>query len=425
MKKLRASILKELQLLWHDKIGLLLLYLMPILLVFIITIVQDSTFRLVNENRLEVVISNKDSGTLGDTLIWQLEQSGSFDLTIDTSLSEQALQAFILNENKLAGIYIPSDFSKKLESNAAHITQTMLHEFGIAEEKAQSELSTSNLSFYYDPVVQDNFRHTLIANLQSLLYGVENKLMIAELFSEMGYDEIPEDLATKFQSTQTFITTAPASITTQKTIIPNSSQHNVPAWSIFAMFFMVISLGGNLVKERLSGSFIRLRTIPSAFSHTMASKMLLFLFVALSQLVLLFLIGVIIFPLIGLPQLEIPSTWLQLIVISLLSAMAAVSYAVLIGTYAKTQEQANGFGAISIIIFAAIGGIWVPTFVMPDYLQSIARISPLYWCLDGFYTLFLKNGNWKDLSGPIIFLIMFTFACQLLTRIKLKIQHYI
>lgn len=425
MKKLRASILKELQLLWHDKIGLLLLYLMPILLVFIITIVQDSTFRLVNENRLEVVIANKDIGALGDTLIWQLEQSGSFDLTIDTTLSEQTLQAFILNENKLAGIYIPSDFSKKLKSNAAHITQTMLHEFGITEEKVQSELSTSHLSFYYDPIVQDNFRHTLIANLQSLLYGVENKLMIAELFSEMGYDEIPEDLETKFQSTQTSITVAPASVTTQKTIIPNSSQHNVPAWSIFAMFFMVISLGGNLVKERLSGSFIRLRTIPSAFSHTMASKMLLFLFVALSQLVLLFLIGVIIFPLIGLPQLEIPSTWLQLIVISLLSAMAAVSYAVLIGTYAKTQEQANGFGAISIIIFAAIGGIWVPTFVMPDYLQSLARISPLYWCLDGFYTLFLKNGNWKDLSGPIIFLIMFTFACQLLTRIKLKIQHYI
>ncbi len=425
MKKLRASIAKEVQLLWHDKIGLLLLYLMPLLLVFIITIVQDSTFRLVNENRLELVVSNHDKGELGDTLIDILRKSGSFDITVENTLSQNEIQAYILDENQLAGIYIPHDFSQKLASNAGHVTRTMLNEFGLSEDSTHSEIQPSELSFYFDPVMQENFQHTLTTSLRSILYGIENQRMISELFYKMGYDEVPEGIAGEMERTQTHILSAPASSGSGSTVIPNSSQHNVPAWSIFAMFFMVISLGGNLVKERLSGSFIRLRTIPPAFSLTIISKMVLFLFVAISQLTLLFLIGVCIFPLIGLPQLEIPSTWLQLIVISVLSALAAVSYAILVGTYARTQEQANGFGAISIIIFAAIGGIWVPTFVMPEYLQYIAKISPLYWCLDGYYTLFLKNGNWNDLSGPVIFLILFTFACQILTYIKLKIQHYI
>lgn len=114
-----------------------------------------------------------------------------------------------------------------------------------------------------------------------------------------------------------------------------------------------------------------------------------------------------------------------MLIVSILSALAAVSYAVLIGTYAKSQEQANGFGAISIVIFAAIGGIWVPTFVMPDYMQTIALFSPLHWCLEGYYILFLKNGDWSSLTPSIVFLSLFIIACQVLTFIKLKIQNYI
>ena len=61
MKKLGASIVKEFLLLINDKVGLLLMYLMPVLLVFIITLVQDSTFKLVNENKLELLIINDAS----------------------------------------------------------------------------------------------------------------------------------------------------------------------------------------------------------------------------------------------------------------------------------------------------------------------------------------------------------------------------
>lgn len=249
--------------------------------------------------------------------------------------------------------------------------------------------------------------------------------MLENLFEEMGYDEIPDHIASKMTGEQTPVVAKHASLEGQQKLTPNSTQHNVPAWSIFAMFFMVISLGGNLVKERLSGSFVRLMTIPPSFPYTLISKILVYLGVAVSQLFLLFCIGYFIFPLLGLPQLQIPHAIIQLIVISVLCGLSAVSYAVLIGTYAKTQEQANGFGSVSVVIFAAIGGIWVPTFVMPDYMQTVALFSPLHWCLEGYYALFLKNGDWNSLSSPIIFLSLFIIICQILTFVKLKIQNYL
>jgi ABC-2 type transport system permease protein len=132
-----------------------------------------------------------------------------------------------------------------------------------------------------------------------------------------------------------------------------------------------------------------------------------------------------VFPYLGLPELKMPTNILALIVISVLSAYAAISYSLLIGVYAKTQDQAGGFGAISIIIFAAIGGIWVPSFIMPEYMQNIGMISPLHWCIEGYYSLFLKNGEWNELTGTFIYLLLFIFGCQFFTFIKLRKQNYI
>ena len=426
MRKLLASIVKELQLLAHDKVGLLLLYLMPVVLVFIITVVQDSAFKLVNDNQLELLITNADKGDLGDSLVTVLKKSGNFIIDEKNDLTEKKLQEEGLSGGKLASIYIPENFSEAIKNNTGSITKLILTEFGVAEDSTiNSERKNTNLTIYFDPILQENFQYTLVTNLQTVLSGLENKVMLENLFAEMGYDEIPEHIASKMTGEKTPVIAKAASLEGKQKLTPNSTQHNVPAWSVFAMFFMVVSLGGNLVKERLSGSFIRLMTIPPGFTYTLISKMFVYLGVAVSQLFLLFCIGYFIFPLMGLPQLQIPDTILQLIIVSVLSGMAAVSYAVLIGTYAKSQEQANGFGSVSIVIFAAIGGIWVPTFVMPDYMQTVSMFSPLNWCLEGYYVLFLKNGDWNALSSSIIFLSLFVVVCQILTFVKLKIENYL
>jgi ABC-2 type transport system permease protein len=425
MGKLLASIKKEFLLLINDKVGLLIMYLMPILLVFIITIVQDSTFKLVNENNIDILVINKDKGDLGDSLISLLNNSGTFNIEQHNDLTESEIQKALLDGDQLLAIQIPIEFTQNLELKAKNISLSMLLEFGILEDSASiTDVEIYPLTLYYDPVLQESFRFSIVSGINSYLGSIENRLMIESLYSEMGYDEIPAGIDDQFMNNKIGIVQTSAN-TSAGEVIPNSTQHNVPAWSIFAMFFMVISLGGNIVKERLSGSFVRLQTIPASFSLVLISKMFIYLFVALSQLAVIFAIGKFVFPLIGLPSLMLPSNVLGLLVISTLSALAAISFAMLVGTYAKTQEQANGFGAITVIILAAIGGIWVPTFVMPSYLQTIGNISPLHWCLEGYYTLFLKGGDWYLLTPTLLFLLLFIFTCQILIYIKLKLQNYI
>ena len=428
MNKLKVSLVKEILLLLSDKVGLLLMFVMPLLLVFIITVVQDSAFKLVNENKIEMLIVNKDEGSLGDSLIDKLALSGSFNIEVSNALIESDIKKQTLNRDKLIAILIPKNFSKKIEQNAEKISNLMLTEFGVLDSsnvlpKNQS-LKNNNLDFYFDPILQENFRLSILSGINTVLVGIENKKMLQQLFTDLGYEKIPSHIQKELGKQNVSINSMPASNGTS-VMVPNSSQHNVPAWSLFAMFFMVISLGGNIVKERLSGSFVRLQTIPSAFLLTIWSKVIVYLIVSLSQLTIMFCIGMFVFPHLGLPELKMPSNILALIVISVLSAYAAISYSLLIGVYAKTQDQAGGFGAISIIIFAAIGGIWVPSFIMPEYMRNIGMISPLHWCIEGYYSLFLKNGEWNELTGTLIYLLLFIFGCQFFTFIKLRKQNYI
>lgn len=425
MNKLIASIKKEALLLFSDKIGLSMLFLMPVLLVFIITIIQDSAYKMVNENKVSLIVSNQDNGELGNKLIRMMNESGLFDLEQINTSTPTALKETLLAKNKLTALFIPQQFSSQLIKKADQISQTMLYELELRETKPNTlTLSETDLTFYHDPILQENYSYSITNVISSFLNVIENELLITTIYAEVGIENSPDSLKQQILLNKISINQI-AATNSVKMAQPNSTQHNVPAWTIFAMFFMVVSLGSNVVKERLNGSFLRLKTMPTNYIHILTAKMIIYLLVAFLQFALIFSIGIFIFPFIHLPQLVLPSSIVAVIFMIFICSLAAVSYAIMIGALAKTQEQSNGFGAISIIIFAALGGIWVPTFVMPHYLQVISNFSPMHWCLEGFYILFLKDGSWTELLPVVGFLLLFSTICQATTYIKLKIEKII
>jgi ABC-2 type transport system permease protein len=87
--------------------------------------------------------------------------------------------------------------------------------------------------------------------------------------------------------------------------------------------------------------------------------------------------------------------------------LAAIGFGILLGTVAKTQEQSAPFGATSVVILAAIGGVWVPVFAMPKVMQYVSHISPMNWGLNAFYDVLLRNGSFLEILPEIIFLLLF------------------
>jgi ABC-2 type transport system permease protein len=253
---------------------------------------------------------------------------------------------------------------------------------------------------------------------------VQNKEVLKSLYFALNESALPDSLEHDLMSNEVAINEVPVSRDGSRNI-PNASQHNVPAWTVFAMFFIVISLGGSVVREKLNGSFVRLKTLPTNYLVALVSKQITYLIVTFFQAMVVFSLGIWLFPSMGLPQLNLPADITGVIIVTLICGWCAVSYAIMIGVFAKTQEQANGIGAVSIVLMAAIGGLLVPSFAMPESFQFVMKMSPLHWCLEAYYGLFLEGGTLKDVILNIIPLVAITGVIQLITLYGLKRKNLI
>lgn len=426
MYKLKATIVKDLRLLIRDKVGLALMFAMPILLALVITSIQLSTFSLVNDNKVPLLVSNQDKGPSSLQLMEALERIGMFDAIHITDVAEDMTMSALMQEkDALLAVVIPPGFSEKIEQKTEDINQRALTDFGLSDRSTDLETQTMDpLILYYHPVLQESYRHSIQGALASALQIVETKSVLQKLYFSLNEKEVPKELEEALVSNHTPIHEIPAARGGSRAI-PNATQHNIPAWTVFAMFFIVTSLGSNVVKEKLSGSFVRLKTLPTNYITALAAKMIAYLIVCLAQVFVIFAIGFWIFPLIGFPPLNLPDDKAGLLLVSVFSAWCAISYAICIGVFAQTQEQANGFGAVSVVILAAIGGILVPSFAMPDSFTIFMRLSPLHWALESYYGLFLEGGNFSDVLDSIIPLIIISIAILTIAFVGLKKKNLI
>lgn len=426
MFKLWSTILKDIRILVRDKLGLIFMFVMPIVLAIVITAVQNSTFEMLNTNTVPMLLCNRDTGDAGKQLETAITKVGMFDLKqVTPNVTEKEISNRMHAKDAVVAIIIPADFTSKIKQKAKGTAVKALHNFGMQTDSLKTDSSTIQpITLLYHPVLQESFRRSIQGALRSALQVVQNKEVLKSLYFSLNEKSMPDSMEKELMGEQVAINEIPVSRDGSRNI-PNASQHNVPAWTVFAMFFIVISLGGSVVREKLNGSFVRLKTLPTNYLVALISKQLTYLFVTFVQAAVVFSIGTWLFPSMGLPRLNLPADVTGVVIVTLICGWCAVSYAIMIGVFAKTQEQANGIGAVSIVLMAAVGGLLVPSFAMPESFQFVMKLSPLHWCLEAYYGLFLEGGKLKDVVLNILPLLGITFVIQLITLYGLKRKNLI
>lgn len=422
MRKLRAGIRKEFLLLINDKVGLSMMFFLPIFLVIIITSIQNSVFQLVEENKIDILVTDLDQADYSEQFIAQLTESKMIFIKEKLD-SEESLMSAVNGNIAPFGIIIEKGFSELLSDYTAEKVALVESAMGLTTPEGSKIASPlEKVKIIYHPSIPINYLTSFEKLTASIYIKQKTNLLLSDISKQLGISgefDFSEDLNDQK------IDVVRSTFNGSEQTIPNASQHNVPAWSIFAVFFMVVSLAGNLVREKNNGSFDRIQTMPSSIWYFISSKSIAFFIVSFLQVMVIFSIGHLLFPFLDLPPLKIPSHLISFFIVVGLVGFTAVNYSITLGMYAKTQEQANGFGALSVVIFAAIGGIWVPGFVMPDLVKFFGNLSPLKWSLDLFYGVTIQNAGILELYIPIsvIFLLNILFLGLILIKVrKLKLN---
>ena len=413
MKNFINLLYKDFLLLVRDFWGVVLLFLMPWALVLMMTYLQDSTFRSINENRIPLYLLNNDHDSLGDMVSRHILESNIFDVSTDVdgrSLSEKDVEEAVSRGDFLIGLIIPENATARLRENVQSGVERAFNgddeEHADAENVDAKELSEGanpllpqqllEVKLLVDPTAKQSFRTSLIQAIREKALMVQNELLLSEITRQVNRI-VPMPIDLNIDTGEMISINESYAQSDKAKIVPNSTQHNVPAWSMFAIFFIVISLAGNMIREREICCFNRLMTMPCSFHSYILSKVSVYMCVCLLQLALMILTGMFIIPLFGLPALKLGHSILALLVMSVSSSFAAIGYGLAIGSIARTNQQASIFGAVSVVILAAIGGVWIPTFIMPHFMQIISKISPLNWGLNGFNEIFVRDAGICDI----------------------------
>lgn len=421
MKKLIVSIYKESLLLLRDIEGIALLFLMPVTLVIIITLIQDRSFKNILESKIEIVILDFDSDSLGYSFRQGIKESGVFDVTeytLKDSFSLKNAQQEVAEGKYQIGIYIPENTTQKIKSKAIHLVQQQLpFSFNIDED---SESSPASIKLFFDPITKASFKNLAKSKLIQFAAQTETQIIfetyskvIDALTNQSSQVSYPKEAIIRFD--EVLVSEYTSGIT------PNSVQHNVPAWTIFGMFLICIPIAGNIIKERNDGCMARLKTMPVSYLTIITGKLLVFIVICLIQALLIILIGIYLLPLMDMPKLQV-TNWMTLFFITLASAFAATGYGIVIGTIASTQTQASVFGSVSTVMLAAIGGVWIPITIMPQALRSISALSPMNWSIQGYYNVFLRSAGLIEILPEISKLMLFYACCTLLSLFFRKYQ---
>lgn len=414
MRKLLASAYKEILLLSRDIGGLVILFVMPLILVITITMVQDSSFKSIKKSKIPVLLVDNDKDEIAKTIINQLNKNETFSIVSyinNRAIDEKTAKNSVLKGEYQLAVIIPknltTDLHKKIEQNVSSIMQ----EFGIDENpKKQEKIEKKEIKLYFDPASQTTFKDAVLNGIDKLISKIESKSIYKAFQEELS----EEDMSGKnpMISEDNFITFSEINPKGKhKELIPNSTQHNVPAWTLFAIFFIVIPLSINIVKEKSQGTFVRLRTNPVSYATVLSGKTIVYLGVCVIQYILMVLVGMYLLPKLGLHPLKINFNSFALsLIVAIFSGLAAVGFGLLLGTVAKTQEQSAPFGATAVVLLAAVGGVWVPVFMMPKTMQIIAGFSPMNWGLNAFYDVFLRDSGFYEIIPEILLLSLFFIA---------------
>jgi ABC-2 type transport system permease protein len=406
--KIWMSVVKEFLLLKRDLGGLIILFIMPLVLVITVTLIQDSTFKTVSDSKIPILLVDNDKGSVSKTVFENLEKSNLFSVV--TQIDNKTITEEVARENVYKGkfqlaIVIPKNLSSDLQAKVDQNVEKIVSSLGMTDSTAASEpqrtIKEKEVKLYFDPAVQMSFKNAVMSSIDKMISQIETKSIYTTFQNQLG--EGTTDFEQKsFISFKEIIPKI-----NNKEVRPNSVQHNVPAWTLFAIFFIVIPLSINIVKEKSQGTFVRLRTNPVSNLIVIIGKTITYSIICMIQFYMMVAVAVFLFPSIGLPSLNIEGHLALMSVVALFSGFAAIGFGILLGTIASTQEQSAPFGATSVIILAAIGGIWVPVFAMPKIMQIIAKSSPMNWGLDAFYDVLLRNVTFLEIIPKISLLFLF------------------
>ncbi len=178
----------------------------------------------------------------------------------------------------------------------------------------------------------------------------------------------------------------------------NSSIGQMITW----VFIPLIGLSSMLAYERQIGTLRRLLTSPTSRLVYLGGTVIGMVLTAMLQMTIL----------VAFSKFVLHVNWgnsvLAIAMMLVSSTLAAAALGTMLGTLVKTESQASGLSIMVGMVLAMLGGCWYPLELFPQTVQTVVRVLPTTWTMQGMLDITLRG---QGPSGVLLeMLVLFGFA---------------
>ncbi|MFC3108320.1 ABC transporter permease [Undibacterium arcticum] len=167
----------------------------------------------------------------------------------------------------------------------------------------------------------------------------------------------------------------------------NGYAHSFAGMSVQFILFMGIDAGIAILLARRMGLWNRLLAAPITLSTILLARALSCAIIAFGILGFIFAVAILAF------KVQIAGSVIGFIGVGLCFALVTASFGLLIAAFGQTPEAARGLAVFATLIMVMLGGAWVPSFLFPQWLQTLTLAVPTRWAVDGFDAM-----TWRGLG---------------------------
>jgi ABC-2 type transport system permease protein len=181
----------------------------------------------------------------------------------------------------------------------------------------------------------------------------------------------------------------------------NPANYVIPGYLVMFVFFAAAVTAETIVRERqnhtlerlLASSVKRWAVLGGVYTGTLIR--------GLVQILIFWIAGILIF------NIDLGIAPAAVIILSILMVIMSSAFALMLATLARTERSAGSIAVVTALLLAPLGGCWWPLFILPRWLQNLAKISPHAWANTGFNKLMLFGADFNAVVPEMLALVGF------------------
>ena len=352
---------------FRDRRALFFILMLPVFIILLIGLTFGG-----QGNRVRVGLVDAGSGPLGRELHRMLADAPA--LRISTYAGVSSLQAAVRRQEVVAGVVIPPDYDVALRS-----------------------VRREDVLFLSGPTQFSLSVRSAVASVVDHQAAVAQAARFATAESGASFDAAYGVARTQATGAGVGVDVTTASGTAP---LPQGFSYTAPSNLVLFMFITSLAAAGVLVQNRRLGITRRMLATPTSAAAVLVGQSLGRFATALFQGLFILVVGRLVF---GVNWGDPPAAAALVVVFALVATGAAM----LIGTFARTEEQAASLGPPIGIALGMLGGCMWPISIVPPFLRALGHLTPHAWAMDAFIELVGRSGHLRSVAPNLVALGLF------------------